>query len=76
MKNATKQLYVIMCVNVDNGHIDTKPLQIDRYTEFPRQNGIIRESVDSLCRDGANMQYMQYLGKSRITSPQTRKKLI
>ena len=32
----------------------------------------IRESVDSLCRDGADMQYMQYLSKSRITSPQTR----
>ena len=34
----------------------------------------IRESVDSLCRDGADAQYMQYLSKSRITSPQTRKK--
>ena len=32
----------------------------------------IRESVDSLCRDGADAQYMQYLSKSRITSPQTR----
>ena len=30
----------------------------------------IRKSVDSLCRDGANAQYMQYLSKSRITSPQ------
>ena len=30
----------------------------------------IRESVDSLCRDGADAQYMQYLRKSRITSPQ------
>ena len=28
---------------------------------------LIRESVDSLCRDGANAQYMQYLSKSRIT---------
>ena len=37
---------------------------------------IIRESVDSLCRDGADAQYMQYLSKSRITSPQTRKKFI
>ena len=32
----------------------------------------IRESVDSLCRDGADAQYMQYLSKSRITSRQTR----
>ena len=32
----------------------------------------IRESVDSLCRDGADAQYMQYLSKSRITSPQIR----
>ena len=30
------------------------------------------ESVDSLCRDGTNAQYMQYLNKGRITSPQTR----
>ena len=36
----------------------------------------IRESVDSLCRDGADTQYMQYLSKSCITSPQTHKKLI
>ena len=35
-------------------------------------SGNIRESVDSLCRDGADAQYMQYLSKSRITSPQTR----
>ena len=34
--------------------------------------GYIRESVDSLCRDGADAQYMQYLSKSRITSPQKR----
>ena len=32
----------------------------------------IRESVDSLCRDGADAQYMQYLRKSRIISPQIR----
>ena len=32
----------------------------------------IRESVDSLCRDGADAQYMQYLSKSRIISLQTR----
>ena len=29
---------------------------------------IIRESVDFLCRDGADAQYMQYLRKSCITS--------
>ena len=28
----------------------------------------IRESVDSLCRDGAEAQYIQYLSKSRIIS--------
>ena len=38
--------------------------------------GKVRESVDSLYRDGADAQYKQYLSKSRITSPQTRKKLI
>ena len=32
----------------------------------------IRESVDSLCRDGADAQYMQYLSKNRITLPQIR----
>ena len=31
---------------------------------------LIRESVDSLCRDGADTQYMQYLSKSCITLPQ------
>ena len=31
---------------------------------------LIRESVNSLCRDGADAQYMQYLGKCHITSPQ------
>ena len=37
----------------------------------------IRESVDSLCRDIApNVQYVQYLSKSRITSPQTHERLI
>ena len=41
-----------------------------------KRSCLIRESVDSLCRDGADAQYMQYLSKSRITSPQTRKKLI
>ena len=45
------------------------------FTNFMDQS-LIRESVDSLCRDGADAQYMQYLSKSRITSPQTRKKLI
>ena len=28
---------------------------------------LIRESVDSRCRDGADAQYMQYLSKSRIS---------
>ena len=36
------------------------------------QSACIRESVDSLCRDGADAQYMQYISKSRITSPQIR----
>ena len=43
---------------------------------YCRYCSVIRESVDSLCRDGADAQYMQYLSKSRITSPQTHKKLI
>ena len=33
---------------------------------------IIREQVDSLCRIGADTQYMQYLSKNRTTSPQIR----
>ena len=32
----------------------------------------ISESVDTLCRNGADAQYMQYLRKSRIISPQIR----
>ena len=42
------------------------------YPEILKLSMVIRESVDSLCRDGADAQYMQYLSKSRITSPQTR----
>ena len=34
------------------------------------EQGLVRESVDSLCREGTDTQYMQYLSKSRITSPQ------
>ena len=34
------------------------------------ENIYIRELADSLCRDGADTQYMQYLSKSHITSPQ------
>ena len=45
-------------------------MQVDNHTVH------ISKSVDSLCRDGADAQYMQYLSKSCITSPQTRKKLI
>ena len=41
------------------------------YTEYARTKHI-RESVDSLCRDGTDAQYIQYLSKSRITSPLTR----
>ena len=37
-----------------------------------KESGYIRQSVESLCRDGANAQYMHYLSKSRITLPQTR----
>ena len=67
-------------------------IKIDHYTHWPvytltdyiiipanrrKQNSwnhkLIRESVDSLCRNGADAQY---LSKSRITSPRTRKKLI
>ena len=32
----------------------------------------MRELVDSLCREGAGVQYVQYLSKSRKTSPQIR----
>ena len=36
------------------------------------QGMYIRKSVDSQCRDGADVQYMEYLNKSCITSPQIR----
>ena len=48
-------------------------LQLSSSSRQPHQFytlSVIRESVDSLCRDGADAQYMQYLSKSRITSPQ------
>ena len=35
----------------------------------------IRKSVDSLYRDGADAQYIQYLSKSHETQPQMRFKL-
>ena len=46
---------------------------VHNLVNFLHDNSVsIRESVDSLCRDGADAQYMQYLSKSRITSPQIR----
>ena len=36
----------------------------------------VRESVDSLCKDGANVQYTQYLGKHRICATIYRKSII
>ena len=39
---------------------------------LPQESGHIRESVDSLCRDGPDAQYMQYLSKSRITRVRVR----
>ena len=46
--------------------------EINLLSTKEKQKLSIRESVDSLCRDGADAQYIQYLSKSRITSPQTR----
>ena len=31
---------------------------------IPHLTAFVRESLDSLCRDGTNVQYMQYLSKS------------
>ena len=46
----------------------SKPLIPEWY--YPREHKYpIRELVDSLCRDGTEAQYIQYLSKSRITSP-------
>ena len=33
---------------------------------------VFNQRVGRLCREGADAQYVQYLSKSRITSPQTR----
>ena len=43
---------------------------------FQPKVGYLSESVDSLCRDGADTHYLQYLRKSHITLPQIRYKLI
>ena len=40
--------------------------------ERVRCEGVLSIRVGRRCRDGANAQYMQYLSKSRVTSPQTR----
>ena len=44
--------------------------------QYPvRHVATIRESVDSLYRDGADAQYMQYLSKSQETQPRMHFKL-
>ena len=43
---------------------------IDGMEHIIRPAKDIRELVDSLCKDGADAQYIQYLSKSRILSPQ------
>ena len=65
------------CVPVD--HASVGLAQVHPNTQFKTNFHLvdsyilhIRESVDSLCRDGADAQYMQYLSKSRITSTQIR----
>ena len=54
-----------------NGLVCMDPVPSSICARNAQEINIIRESVDSLCRDGADVQYMQYLNKSRITSPQT-----
>ena len=54
-----------------------KELLLERYSYMHSEKSslvltVIRESVDFPCRDVADVQYMQYLRKGRITSPQTR----
>ena len=61
-----------VCVSLFGVVVFVHFLTLARFVKFTD----IRESVDSPCRDGADAQYMQYLSKSRVTSPQTRKKLI
>ena len=53
-------------------YVDDNDTEQDEMKEDKKLEEIIRESVDFLCGDGADAQYMQYLSKSRITSPQTR----
>ena len=55
---------------------------VERLIDFIRptvdpevSDACIRESTDSLCRDGADAQYMQYLNKSHEIQPRTRFKL-
>ena len=52
------------------GNFPVRTVKIGPLKNFPLYG--IRESVDSLCRIGADTQYMQYLSKIRITSPQIR----
>ena len=59
----------------DNVFVDVSvgvpALNTSYYKKYKKINrNVIGESIDSLCRDGADI-YMQYLSKSHISPPQT-----
>ena len=57
-------------VMFEGWHNKSNPINIVLELMDINNNRSNLESVDSLCRDGADAQYMQYLSKSHITSPQ------
>ena len=64
-------MYTVLYVSSAHDVLSAHPL-------FQPKVGYLSESVDSLCRDGTDTHYPQYLliSKSHITLPQIRYKLI
>ena len=62
----------IPLLRLDQNQIFSGKLCRTLWGEREQAASTIRESVDSLCRDGADAQCMQYLSKNSITLPPIR----
>ena len=64
------QSIAFMCTICIFAYVILSVRAIDGMEHIIRPAKDIRELVDSLCKDGADAQYIQCLSKSRILSPQ------